>query len=96
MYCWADGIYLGAGLEKESSCLLTLIGARADGTKDLIAMELGYRESKTSWGDVLCSLRDRGLRPPVLMIGDENLGIRGASGEAWPRPSISAAGTTGA
>lgn len=40
------GIYLGAGLEKENSCLLTLIGARADGTKELIAMEIGYRESR--------------------------------------------------
>lgn len=75
--------YLGAGLEKENSCLLTLLGARADGTKDLIAMEIGYRESTASWGDVLRSLRDRGLRAPLVLIGDGNLGIWGAQGEVW-------------
>jgi putative transposase len=83
IYIWADGIYLGAGLEKENSCLLTLLGARADGSKDLIAMEIGYRESTASWGDVLRSLRDRGLRAPLVLIGDGNLGIWGAQSEVW-------------
>jgi len=68
LYVWADGIYLGAGLEKEKGCLLTLLGASADGSKDLIAMELGYRESKTSWADVLRGLGARGLRAPLLLI----------------------------
>jgi putative transposase len=84
VYVWADGIYLGAGLEKENSCLLTLLGARADGSKDLIAMELGYRESKASWADVLRGLAERGLRAPVVLIGDGNLGIWGAQAEVWP------------
>jgi transposase-like protein len=84
VYVWADGIYLGAGLEKENSCLLTLLGARADGTKDLIAMELGYRESNASWGDVLRNLRARGLRAPVVLIGDGNLGIWSGQGDVWP------------
>jgi len=35
---WADGIYLGAGLEPESSCLLVIVGARADGHKELLGM----------------------------------------------------------
>jgi transposase-like protein len=48
-YCWADGIYLGVGTEVEHSCLLVVIGARADGRKELLAMELGYRESTASW-----------------------------------------------
>jgi transposase-like protein len=84
LYVWVDGIYLGAGLEKEKSCLLTLLGARADGSKDLIAMELGYRESKSSWADVLRGLSARGLRAPLLLIGDGNLGIWGAQIEVWP------------
>jgi len=83
IYVWADGIYLGAGLEKENSCLLTLLGARADGSKELIAMEIGYRESTASWGDVLRSLRDRVLRAPLVLIGDGNLGIWGAQSEVW-------------
>lgn len=84
IYVWADGLYLGAGLEKENSCVLTLIGARSDGTKELLGMEIGYRESKTSWGDVLRHLRDRGLRAPLLLIGDGNLGIWSALEEVWP------------
>jgi putative transposase len=44
-YVYADGLYLGAGLEPESSCLLVIIGVREDGAKELLAMELGYRES---------------------------------------------------
>lgn len=85
IYVWADGIYIGAGLEKENSCLLTLLGARSDGSKELIAMELGYRESIASWSDVLRSLRDRGLRAPLVLIGDGNLGIWGAQSEVWPQ-----------
>lgn len=84
VYLWADGIYLGAGLEKENSCLLTIVGARADGTKELLAMELGYRESKASWGEVLRDLRDRGLRSPLLVIADGNLGIWAALSEVFP------------
>lgn len=85
VYVWADGVYLGAGLEKENSCLLTLLGARADGVKELLAMELGYRESTASWGDLLRDLRDRGLGSPLLVIGDGNLGIWAALGEVYPQ-----------
>ncbi len=84
VYVWMDGIYIGAGIEKEKSCLLTLVGARSDGTKELIAMELGYRESEASWSDVFRSLRDRGMRCPVLFIGDGNLGAWKALGDIYP------------
>ena len=59
-YCWADGVYLGARLEPERSCLLVIVGARDDGRKELLAMELGYRESAASWGDLLRGLKARG------------------------------------
>jgi transposase-like protein len=85
VYVWADGIYLGAGLEKQKSCLLTLLGARSDGTKELLAMEIGYRESKDSWAELLRSLRDRGLRQPLVFIGDGNLGLWAALGEVFPQ-----------
>jgi len=45
-YIWADGVYLGVGAEDEKSALLCVVGAREDGTKELLALELGYRESK--------------------------------------------------
>jgi putative transposase len=84
VYLWCDGIYLDAGLEKEHSCVLTIVGARTDGSKELVAMELGYRESKESWAGVLRGLRERGLANPQLLIGDGNLGIWAALAEVFP------------
>lgn len=84
VYVWMDGIYIGAGIEKEKSCLLTMVGARSDGTKELIAMELGYRESEDSWADVFRNLRERGLRCPMLFIGDGNLGAWKAQADIYP------------
>ncbi|CAN5487727.1 IS256 family transposase [soil metagenome] len=83
-YVWADGIYLGAGLEPETSCLLVVIGAREDGRKELLAMELGYRESTESWAGVLRDLRERGLRSPLLAVGDGALGLWAALREVFP------------
>jgi len=83
-YCWADGIYLGAGLEPEHSCLLVIVGARADGRKELLGMSLGYRESTDSWADVLRDLRDRGLTAPLLAIGDGALGLWAALDAVFP------------
>jgi len=83
-YIWADGIYLGAGLEPESSCLLVVIGAREDGRKELLAMELGYRESTESWAGVLRDLRERGLAAPLAAVGDGALGLWAALREVFP------------
>lgn len=83
-YIWADGIYLGAGLEDESSCLLVIVGARADGRKELLGMALGYRESTASWADVLRDLRERGLAAPRLAVGDGALGLWSALREVFP------------
>ena len=85
VYLWADGIYLGAGLEPESSCLLVVIGARADGRKELLAMGLGYRESAEGWADVLRDLRERGLtEAPLLAVGDGALGLWAALARVFP------------
>ena len=83
-YIWVDGIYLGAGLEKEHSCLLVVIGAREDGRKELLAMELGYRESTESWAGTLRSLRERGLVTPLLAVGDGALGLWAGLTEVFP------------
>lgn len=83
-YIWSDGIYLGAGLEKEDSCLLVVIGAREDGREELLAMELGYRESTESWAGVLRSLRERGLEAPLLAVGDGALGLWAGLREVFP------------
>jgi transposase-like protein len=83
-YIWCDGIYLGAGLEPQNSCMLVVIGAREDGRKELLAMELGYRESTESWAGVLRGLRERGLDSPLLAVGDGALGLWAGLREVFP------------
>lgn len=83
-YIWADGIYLAAGSERDKTALLCVLGAREDGEKELLAMESGYRESTESWAEVLRDLRDRGLAPPLLAVGDGALGLWAALGQVFP------------
>jgi putative transposase len=84
VYIWADGIYLGAGLEKEKTALLCVLGAREDGEKEFLAMEPGYRESTESWASVLRDLRSRGLQAPLLAVGDGVLGLWAALDGVFP------------
>ena len=83
-YIWADGVYLGAGVDREKTALLCVVGAREDGVKELLGMELGYRESAESWSGVLRSLRERGMEAPLLSVGDGALGLWSALDEVFP------------
>ena len=83
-YLWFDGIYVGCGQEREKTVLLCVLGAREDGSKELLALEEGYRESTASWQGVLRSLRDRGMAPALLGIGDGGLGAWAALTEVFP------------
>jgi transposase-like protein len=85
VYCWADGIHVNVRLDEERLCLLVLIGVRADGRKELIALADGYRESTGSWADLLRDAKRRGMRAPVLAAGDGALGFWGALGEVFPQ-----------
>jgi putative transposase len=78
VYMWGDGIYVKAGLEDEKAALLVLVGALSDGTKVVLAVESGHRESTESWSRVLRDLKARGLRAPKLTTGDGSLGLWGA------------------
>jgi len=84
VFAWADGIYVKAGLEKDKAALLVVIGAMADGTREVLAVAPGFRESAESWGAVLRDLRGRGLGVPRLLVADGNLGIWAAARQAWP------------
>ena len=76
VYVWADGIYFGCRLTDDRPCVLVLIGATADGTKELLAVVDGQRESEASWTQVLLGLKDRGLTiAPKLATGDGSLGF---------------------
>jgi hypothetical protein len=80
----ADGIHVNIRLEEHKLCLLVMIGVRADGRKELIALADGYRESAESWADLLRDCARRGMRAPVLAVGDGALGFWGALREVFP------------
>jgi len=84
VYCWADGVHFNVRLEEDRLCCLVLVGVRADGTKELVAIAEGYRESTESWADLLRDLKRRGMRAPVLAVGDGALGFWGALREVFP------------
>ncbi len=84
VYVWADGVHFNVRLEEERLCALVIVGVRADGTKELVAINDGYRESTESWADVLRDLKRRGMRAPVLAVGDGALGFWGALGDVFP------------
>ncbi|MGH3826957.1 MAG: IS256 family transposase [Pseudonocardiaceae bacterium] len=85
VYLWADGIHVNIRLEEHKLCLLVMIGVRADGRKELVALSDGYRESTESWADLLRDCARRGMRAPVLAIGDGALGFWGALREVFPQ-----------
>jgi putative transposase len=84
VYVWVDGIHLKVRLEQDKVCLLVMIGVRADGTKELVALADGFRESSQSWADLLRSCRRRGMTAPVLAVGDGALGFWKALREVFP------------
>jgi len=84
VYMWADGIHVNIRLEQERLCLLVLVGVRADGTKELIALADGHRESAGSWADLLRDAKRRGMRAPVLAMGDGALGFWSALRGVFP------------
>jgi transposase-like protein len=87
VYLWADGIYFTPRLEHERQCILVVIGADAQGRKELLAIEDGFRESAQSWRELLLRLRDQnGLAlDPELATGDGALGFWQALHEVWPK-----------
>ena len=84
VYVWADGIYVKAGLERDKAALLVVLGAMRDGTKEVLALRSGYRESVESWSEVLRDLKARGIEAPRLLMADGNAAIWGAVRQVWP------------
>ncbi|MDI6788835.1 MAG: IS256 family transposase [Planctomycetota bacterium] len=86
IYWWVDGIYFNVRLTDERPCLLVVIGALRDGTKELLAIWDGQRESKLSWQELLSDLKRRGIsQGPRLAIGDGALGFWAAIEEEYPK-----------
>jgi putative transposase len=84
VYVWADGVHFNIRLEQDRQCILVLMGATADGKKELIAIADGYRESEQSWKELLLDAKARGLEiEPSLAIGDGALGFWKAIRQVW-------------
>lgn len=82
--CWADGIYSQVRMD-DRLCLLVIIGVTEHGHKELVAVSDGFRESSTSWEELLTSLRQRGLsHSPKLAAGDGALGFWNAISKVYP------------
>ncbi|MGH2715624.1 MAG: IS256 family transposase [Solirubrobacteraceae bacterium] len=85
-YLFVDGVHVTVRLgEDDRLCLLVVIGVREDGTKELLAVEDGYRESTESWACVLRELKARGMNEPQLVTGDGALGAWAALRDVYPR-----------
>ena len=88
VYVWADGIHVKVRLEDDANkkqCILVLMGATADGAKELIAVLDGYRESEQSWSELLLDLKHRGLSTaPKIAVGDGALGFWAALRKQFP------------
>jgi putative transposase len=84
VYVWVDGIHVKVRLEQDKVCLLVIIGVRADGRKELVALADGFRESSESWADLLRDAKRRGMAAPVLAVGDGALGFWKAVRDVFP------------
>jgi len=85
VYAWVDGIHTKVRLGSDDRlCCLVMIGVRLDGKKELVAIRDGYRESTESWAELLRELKKRGMRAPVLAVGDGALGFWGAARDVFP------------
>ena len=86
VYIFADGVYFNLRLEGERQCILVIMGVKSDGTKELVAVEDGVRESEMSWTQILIDLKNRGFtNGPELAIGDGALGFWNAMEKIYPQ-----------
>jgi transposase-like protein len=85
VYLWADGVHFRVRLEQARLCCLVMVGVRADGTKELVAVADGERESTESWAELLRDCRRRGMRAPVVAVGDGALGLWAALRDVFPQ-----------
>ena len=84
VYMWVDGIHFNVRLDENRLCALVIVGVRTDGTKELVSISDGQRESTESWADVLRDLRRRGMRAPTVAVGDGALGFWSALRDVFP------------
>jgi len=67
-----------------SQAVLLAIGIDWDGRRNVLAVELANRESRSSWKDFLLQLRERGLVGVGFVVSDDHAGLRKAIVEVLP------------
>ncbi len=85
VYIWVDGVHFNVRLEEDRLACLVVIGVNIDGTKEVVALEDGYRESEESWASLLRDLKRLGMPAPMLAIGDGALGFWAAVRKVYPK-----------
>ena len=82
---YLDGIQLKVRLARRvvSVPVLIALGADETGTKRLVAMRLCISEAEVHWSSLIADLRQRGLRSPLLIVGDGHKGLQKAA-RTWP------------
>jgi putative transposase len=89
VYIWADGIHFNIRLEEQRQCILVVMGATADGKKELLAIQDGYRESEQSWKELLLDVKARGVvADPEIAVGDGALGFWKALPQVWSQTRV--------
>jgi len=85
VYTWVDDVHFNVRLgDDDRLCCLVMVGVRLDGSKELIALTDGYRESTESWAELLRAYKKRGMRAPVVAVGDGALGFWAAVRDDFP------------
>ncbi len=71
-----------------SQAVLIAIGVDWDGRRQILAVEMANRESRSSWKDFLLSLRRRGLNGVEFVVADDHAGLRAAIREVFPEAAF--------
>jgi putative transposase len=71
-----------------SQAVLVAVGIDWDGRRQILAVELANRESRSSWKDFLLGLRERGLHGLEFVVADDHAGLRAAIREVLPEAAF--------
>ncbi len=67
-----------------SQAVLIALGIDWEGRRQVLAVELANRESRSSWKDFLLGLKERGLSGVELVVSDDHAGLKAAIAEVLP------------
>jgi putative transposase len=67
-----------------SQAVLVAIGVDWEGRRQVLAVDLANRESRSSWKDFLLALKGRGLHGVEFVVSDDHPGLRAAIREVLP------------